>query len=185
MEVELTRRFALRGDRRVGRQLGLTLIEATIAAALLLLIAAGVLPLFTQSLSNNLSGADSSTATNTARSQVEELFQMPFNSAPLTLVSGTELVTESYYSFADQQWKPGPEPPDGSDPALWLRTATIRQYSVRALDDELVDPSEALDADADLGQVHIKEIETEVVGTRTAGPLGPSRRITVRLLKSQ
>lgn len=173
------------GRRGPSSQAGLSLIEATIAAALLLMIAAGVLPLFTQALANNLAGADSSSATNTARSRVEELFQLPFNHGELTLISGKELVTDSYYSLADHVWKPGLEPAGGVDPALWTRSATIRQYSVRALDDEIVDPAEALDFDADLGQVHFKEIETEVVGTRTAGPLGPSRRITVRMLKSQ
>lgn len=188
MEVELSR-SSHAGHRarrcRPAAARGLSLVETTIAAALLLLVAVGVLPLFAQALSNNLAGADSSTASNTARSQVEELFQLPFNSNQLTLVTGNELVVESYYSLADEEWKPGPEPPDNSDPALWTRTATIRQYSVAALQDGLLEPSEALEADAPPGQVHFKEIEAAIVGTRTAGPLGPSRRITVRLLKSQ
>lgn len=177
--------LAVKRDVRRRSERGLSLIEAVIAAGILLVLAVGILPLFAQSMSNNQSGADSSTVSNSARSAVEEIFQLPFNSAPLIPTAGTELVTESYYSLADGEWKAGPEPPDGSDPALWLRTATIRQYSVNALDDEIVDPSEALDFDADLGQIHFKEIEVEVEGTRSAGPLGPSRRITLRMLKSQ
>ena len=169
-----------RGGRHLRPQLGVSLIEATIAAALLLIIAAGVLPLFAQSLANNIAGADSSAASNGARSQTEQLFQLPFNSVQLTLVAGNELVLEEYYSLAEKKWKLGAEPSGGADPALWTRTATIRQYSVNALDDELVDPAEA-----HLGQVHLKEIEVAVLGTRTAGPLGPSRRVTVRTLKSQ
>ena len=183
MEMELSRSAV--SSPRPQRQRGLSLVEVTIASAILLLIAAGILPMFTQALANNMAGADSSSASNTARSQVEELFQLPFGSVALTLVAGTELVTPSYYSLADHQWKPGTEPLDGSDPALWTRTATIRQYSVNALDDEVIDPSEALDFDADLGQVHLKEIQVDVVGTRSAGPLGPSRRVTVRMMKSQ
>lgn len=167
------------------RERAFTLIEVTIAAAILLVLAVGILPLFAQALSNNQSGADSSTVANSTRSEVEELFQLPFNSPTLTLTAGNELVTESYYSLADQEWKDGPEPGDGSDPALWLRTTTIRQYSVNALDDEIVDPGEALQFDADPGQVHFKEIDVEVEGTRTGGPLGPSRRLTLRMLKSQ
>lgn len=167
------------------RDSGLSLVEATIAAALLLVIAGGVLPLFTQALSNNVAGADSSWASNAARSETEELFQLPFNHLELTLTSGTELVTPFYYSLYDHEWKAGTEPAGGVDPALWNRTSTIRQYSVNALEDEVIDPGEALDFDADLGQIHFKEIEVELLGTRTAGPLGPSRRVTVRLLKSQ
>jgi len=166
-------------------QRGMSLIEATIAAAILLFIAAGILPLFAQALANNLSGADSTSVSNSARSGTEELFQLPFNSARLTLVSGTELVVEDYYSLAEKKWKPGPEPSGGSDPALWNRTATVRQYSVNALEDGLLEPSEALEFDAHVSQVHLKEIELEVVGTRTAGPLGPSRRIATRTMKSQ
>ena len=177
--------LAVNHDLRRRREHGLGLIEATIAAGIMLVLAVGILPLFAQSLSNNQSGADSSTVANAARSEVEELFQLPFNSAPLTLTAGNELVTESYYSLADEEWKDGPAPTDGSDPALWLRTTTVRQYSVNAMDDEIVDPGEALQFDADLGQIHFKEIEVEVEGTRSAGPLGPSRRLTVRMLKSQ
>lgn len=167
-----------------GAEKGVSLIEASIAAALLLVIAVGTLPMMTTALSNNLSGAESSTASNTARSQTEELFQLPFSSPMLTLVAGNELVTESYFSLSEHKWKAGPVPA-GSGDALWTRTSRIRQYSVTALDDDLIEPSEALEFDADLGQIHLKEIEVEVLGTRTAGPLGPSRRVTVRMLKSQ
>ncbi len=174
MEVVLT---------RARRERGLSLIEATIAAALLLIIAAGVLPMFTQAMVNNLAGADSSASSNGARTMTEELFQLPWDNVRLTLVAGNELVAEEYYSLADKEWKAGVEP--SGDPALWTRTATVRQYSVLALDDEIIDPAEALDFDADPGQIHLKEIEVAVVGTRTGGPLGPSRRVTVRMLKSQ
>ncbi len=187
MGVVLMRTHSGRADsgRRMPRQQGLSLVEASIAAALLLIIAAGVFPMFTQALANNLAGAESSSSSNSARSRTEQLFQLPFNHTELTLVSGNELVAEEYYSLADKRWKVGPEPSGGTDPALWTRVATIRQYSVNALDDEIVEPSEALQFEAAPGQVHLKEIEVAVTGTRTGGPLGPSRRVTVRLLKSQ
>jgi hypothetical protein len=173
-----------RHGRRLRRQRGLSLIEASIAAALLLVIAVGTIPMFAQALSNNVAGADSTAASNSARSQTEELFQLPFISPLLTLTAGSELVTEAYFSISQKKWLAGPVPP-GSTDALWTRTSTIRQYSVNALDDGTLDPAEALDADADLGQVHLKEIEVGVLGTRSAGPLGPSRRVSVRMLKSQ
>ena len=166
------------------RERGVSLIEAVIAAGLLLVIAAGILPLFATALSNNQSGADSTSVSNTARTQVEELIELPFNNTQITLTTGSELVIESYYSLADKKWVAGPAPGDGSDPALWTRTATIRQYSINALDDEKLETSEALTSDADPGQVHLKELEVAVAGTRQGGPLGPSRRITLRMLKS-
>lgn len=188
MEREMRRERATKLSRPTGARArawrGLSLVEATIAAALLLLITVGVLPLFARSLSNNLAGAESSSASNTARSRAEELFQLPFNHGELTLASGTERVTEAYFSLRDQRWKPGPEPPDGSDPAIWRRITTIRQYGVAALDDDLLASGEALESGADPGRVHLKEIEVAVLATRTAGPLGPGRRIAVRLLKS-
>jgi hypothetical protein len=183
MGVVLMRRpVAVRRTRRARAEAGLSLIAAAIAAALLLVIAVGTLPMFSQALSNNLAGADSSTASNSARSQTEELYQLPLTSPVLTLVAGTELVSEWYWSRGQHKWIVGAAP--AGDDALWTRTSTIRQYSVNAFDDDLVEPSEALDADADPGQVHFKEIEVAIAGTRTAGPLGPSRRVTVRTLKS-
>lgn len=173
-----------RDSLRQRRQRGLSLIEATIAAGLLLVIAAGILPLFAQALSNNQSGADSTSVSNMARTEVEELFQLPFNSPQITLTTGNELVLASYYSFDDHQWVDGEPPGDGSDTALWTRTATIRQYSINALDDQKLETTEALPSDAAPGQIHFKELEIAVAGTRLAGPLGPSRRITLRMLKS-
>ncbi len=167
------------------QQRGLSLIEAVIAAGLLLIIAAGILPLFVQALSSNQSGADSTSVSNMARSQVEELFQLPFNHVELTPTAGTELVTQSYYSLNERKWYDGEAPTDPNNPALWTRTATVRQYSVNSLDDQLLDSGEALAAGADPGQIHFKEIEVTAVGTRQAGPLGPSRRISLRMLKSQ
>jgi len=180
MGMELS---GVRGRGLTGRERGLSLIEAVIAAGLLLVIAVGIIPLFTQAMSSNQSGADSTSVSNMARSQVEELYQLPFNNVRLTLTGGTELVISSYYSLATRKWYDG-EAPVG-DPALWTRTATIRQYSVNSLDDGLLEPTEALEADALPGQVHFKEIEVAALGTRQAGPLGPSRHITLRMLKSQ
>ena len=175
--------MALEVRRR--RQRGLSMIEAVIASGLLLVIAAGILPLFAQAMVSNQSGSDSTSISNMARTEVEELFEVPFNSAQITLTTGTELVFASYYSHETEKWVDGEAPLDGSDPAKWTRTVIIRQYSINALDDERLDAGEALTSDADPGQVHFKEIEVAVAGTRRAGPLGPSRRITVRTLKSQ
>jgi len=56
--------------RRTGRRdAGFSIIEALIAAAILLIIALGLLPLFTRSISDNVSGNDATQATNGSRTR--------------------------------------------------------------------------------------------------------------------
>jgi hypothetical protein len=67
---------------------GFSIIEALIAAAILLIIALGLLPLFTRSISDNVSGNDATQATNGSRTQVEELLNVPFNNDRLAIPAG-------------------------------------------------------------------------------------------------
>lgn len=167
---------------RTGRESGFSVIEAMIAFVVLLIITLGVLPLFSRSIVNNDAGSSYLQATNQARSRLEALRQLPFTSPDLTIPAGqTELVTEEYFSLKDKQWKAGAAP--STDPALWLRTSTIRQYSNedRVEDNRYDDP---LDGGASLDFVHIKEIQIEVRSAREGGPLGTGKRITLRHFKT-
>jgi len=171
---------ALAGRRRrsgdpTGPPAGFTIIEVLIAAVLLLMIAIGVLPLFTRSIISNAEGFDHSQVANYARARAEEFFQLPFNSPELTLLVGTERVFPEYYSQSTQEWIDGAVP-DG-DSALWTRTTTIRQFNVADLTAPLADTAPA-------ANVHLKEITVAVQSTR-GGPLGVGKQITVRLFKSQ
>ncbi len=118
---------------------GFSVIEALIAAAILLLIAVGVLPLFVRSMTNNVSGSESTRVSNYSKSQVEELFQLPFDGAALTVTAGTESVLPAQY------WE-DPDPTiDGDERwvttttagrlVTWERVGTVRQYAVSAFDD--------------------------------------------------
>jgi len=167
------------------RTRGFSLIEVTIAGFLLLAVALGILPIFGQALSSNQAGADSTQVSNMSRSRVEEMLQLPFNSPALTIADGTERVSRSYYSAHSDTWYEGEPPNDGSDAALWLLTTTIRQYPINALNDGKVEASEALPAGTLESFIHLKEIEVAAVGTRLAGPFGPSKRITLRVYKAQ
>jgi len=160
---------------------GFSLIEATLAAALFLMIVIGILPLFTQATVQNMAGRESTGVSNVARSRAEELLQLPFNSAPLTILNGTELQSVEYLLPDATQWSS--ETPTGQ--LLWTRTTTIRQYNVSALDDGLLSTTEALTAGSDPTQVHLKEIVVNVVAGREAGAFGPQKTITVRVLKSK
>ncbi len=165
------------------RRSGFSLIEVMIAAAIFLTIALGILPFFTFSMRNNRSGAESTELANMARSRLEEFFQLPFSATDMTITTGSENTFDDYYSQQDQTWKPG-APPAG-DPAIWLRTTRVRQYSVNALDDGVLDfATEALPAGTAAGQIHLKEIVVQIQGVRLNSLFGAPKRLTLSTLKS-
>lgn len=162
------------------RASGFSLIEGLIAAALVLAIALGVLPLFTRSMINNEGGSDYTQISNAAKSRAEELFELPFNSPLLAINTGTDRIFEEYLSQRDKIWKPGVEADAAadSDLALLRRTSTIRQFNINDL-------SSPLDNSAPPGSVQIREITVQVRSTRTGSPLGPGKQTAVRVFKSQ
>ncbi len=168
------------GLRRSRRAEGFSLIEGVVAAAVLLAIALGILPLFTRSMINNEGGSDFTQITNAAKARAEELFELPFNSPLLAITAGTERVFEEYFSQRDKIWRPGLEADaiaDG-DLALMRRTSTIRQFNVN----DLATP---LDNSAPPGSVQIREIVVQAQSTRTGSPLGPGKETAIRVFKSQ
>ena len=70
---------------------GFSIIEALIAAAILLIIALGLLPLFSRSISDNVSGNDATQATNGSRTQVEEMLKVPFSNDRMTVPAGATI----------------------------------------------------------------------------------------------
>lgn len=162
------------------RASGFSLIEGLIAAALVLAIALGVLPLFTRSMINNEGGSDYTQISNAAKARAEELFELPFNSPLLAINTGTDRIFEEYLSQRDKIWKPGVEADAAadSDLALLRRTSTIRQFNINDL-------SSPLDNSAPPGSVQIREITVQVRSTRTGSPLGPGKQTAVRVFKSQ
>jgi hypothetical protein len=109
------------------------------------------------------------------------MMHLPFNHVDLTIEAGASKTLEEYYSADEALWRPYPIPA-GLVPE-WSRVTTIRQYNVDALDDDLVQISEALPADTDATFIHLKEIE---VGVMQVGALfsGAAKTITVRTLRS-
>jgi len=169
-----------RSRRRSRKSEGFSLIEGVVAAALLLAIAMGTLPLFTRSMINNEGGSDYTQISNAAKARAEELFELPFDSPLLAITAGTERVFDEYFSQRDKIWKPGVEADAtaDSDLALLLRTSTIRQFNVNDL-------NTPLDNSAPPGSVQIREIVVQVLSTRTGSPLGPGKQTAIRLFKSQ
>lgn len=160
---------------------GFSFIEVVIAGLLMLMIAISVLPLFTEAAASNETGREISEVSNMARSRAEELMQLPFNATALTITSGNKLETFEHYSKLNKRWMTGTTPTTAGDVALWLRTTTIRQYAVTDLD-RLANP---LPAGTPPEGIHVKEIQVEVRGATVGSLFGPSKSITVRMLKSQ
>lgn len=163
------------------RRAGFSLIEVMLASVMFLTVALGVVPMFTQSMVSNSSGNNSTRASNFARAQAEELTQLPFNHADLTVETGSEKTFEDYYSTTEGTWRPYPIP--AALTPEWSRFTTIRQYNVDALDDDVIQIGEALPAGTDPTFIHLKEIQVSV--QQVGGLFNSSAKtITVRTLLS-
>ena len=170
-------------DGRNRSSRGFSVVEVMIASAIFLLVAIGVLPLFTQSIKNNLSGREATEVSNYSRSKIEELIQLPFDGPDMTVPStGNVGETVEYWSDVEKKWKPG-DTPDPAEKPLWLRTIRIRQYAISDLTDNNV-LDNPLSGTAAIGQVHLKEIEVEVQSIREDSPLGRGKTLSVRMLRA-
>jgi len=134
VDLELRRRTEFARPAPTGtREEGLSLVEAAMAAGLMMVVALALLPLFIRAVTDNTSGRESSRLTNFARSEIERYAQVDFFSQELTVADGSELVTDDYFSVGSHEWKDGTAPV--ADPALFSRRVTVRQFSASALED--------------------------------------------------
>lgn len=171
---------------------GFSVVEVLIAAAVLLIVAIGILPMFTRSITNNAQGQIMTQTVHRAKSELEELIQADFNSAALTVGPGEEFgdparpgkETVEMYSRRTEKWIPEASFPTGEDPAF-IRTIRVRQYNLASLESsENSADWEPLDGSAPDNQVHLKEIEVVVATPERGGILGPGRQLTLRMYKS-
>jgi len=183
--VDMVGTTARRANRSIKADQGFSLIELLVASVMLVTVLLAIIPLFMRSIQNNSAGNDHTQISNYSKSQVEELFQLDFDNVRLDIPPGqTEVVTDEHWSRADKTWKPG-LPASGLSP--WIRTTTVRQYNISAIDADVTNfdfpESSALDGGAAAGSVHLKEVI--VVVRSNSGLLGPSRQIVLRTLKAK
>jgi hypothetical protein len=172
---------------------GFSLVEALFASALVLVMMLFILPLFTRSMVQNLSGRESSIATTHGKWTLEELYQLPLDRDVLWVGAGT-LPGGDPGLQACAAWDPAThawvnydcateEPVDAVAGALWGRSTTLRQY---AMNDLYYDGDRALNTplpgDTPLEFVHLREIGVSVEGERS-GLLGPARQIDLVTLR--
>lgn len=151
--------------RKHRRSSGFSLIEVLIAAALLLLIAVGVLPLFTRSIENNLLGNDALRESNAASDGAEDLSAARFNAEPVSFATAATSDTGawSYQLLEGSAWV---DTIPAGERAQISRRAVLRQYQIQ------IDGAVTLvPGNADPGRIHIKEIEMQVGNARRGRPI--------------
>lgn len=171
--------------RRRARQAGFSIIEVLIAAAILLIITIGILPMFTRAVLSNVSGGQSTLASNYGKTQIETLAEKPFGDTTLTLVAGsTQLMTTDYWTQgsasqigdANEGFTTTPTA-SGRGLELWQRTTRIQQFNV-------FDLATPLDGAAVAGNVHVKAIQVTLTPAGGAGPLSRTQGTTFTYYKS-
>lgn len=166
---------------------GFSLIEVMCASFLLLIIMVGILPVFTRSLVTNQMSYDNTRAAAFARSEMENYIQAPFIDPTGTPVmdvpaTGSELETQQYYDSDTHTWVAG-LPPSGTS-YQWIKTVTVRQFHISAIDNELLEETEALQGSAHPDNVHLKQVLIEVQRGNDSSLLGPARNLTLNTIRS-
>jgi len=182
-------------NRPVARrgEAGFSIVEALVAAAILLIIALGLLPVFSRAINDNVTGNDATQATNGSRTQLEELLQLPFNNERMVVTAGkTETETKDFYTRAKAD--AGTDTYQiGSDgegwtttttdrgPVLWNRTTTVQQYGITDLNDGKLDTP--LDGSTQANFVHLKQIQVQVENPKK-DLFGNGQGITLTVIKA-
>lgn len=145
---------------------GFSIIEGLIAAALLLIITVGVLPLFSRSMLNNVKGNDSTRQSNGAIDELERSLALPFLGGDMQVPVGATEATNATVigikhlpnneSTVSATWEPVADVPAAD--VMLRRTRTLKQYSFDdyAADQEFTTP---LLGEAESRLVHMKVID--------------------------
>jgi hypothetical protein len=150
MEMELNR-------TRSTAEAGFSMIEALIAAAVLLIIAVGMIPLFARAMINNTLGNDYTQATAHGLTGLEKPAKIPLQSTDLR-GARVQYVAKSLQTgspVSDLDWK-------YTQPSVtvWTRTTQQRYYSVTALDDGQLTTDELVTAGSSIALWNLMEVTT-------------------------
>ena len=176
------------------RQRGLSLLEVLIAAAILLVVTVGIVPLLVRARANNVRGWESTTVTSHLKTTLEPVLEFDFGSAPMTVPAGTtEGLATDFWTAGTRGMVHDPgegwcRDPAGRGDVVWTRTVRVRQFHLGDLGnpgDPGNDPfDEPLDGRAPPESVHLKEIRVEIRGARQGGALGAGQNYSITLYKA-
>lgn len=170
---------------------GFSVVEVMLAAAVLLIVTIGMLPLFTRAIDNNVQGQQLTLAVNRAKSEMETMIQSDFNSVDLTIQPGDTLADGTdgrevieYWSTELDNWVDESLFPS-TEEKNYIRTTRIRQYNLQELTEkDATKDWVALAGGTPDNEVHLKEIEVVVGTVNAANIFGASRELTLRTFKS-
>jgi hypothetical protein len=156
---------------------GFSLIEALVASAILLCVTLGLLPLWTRATLDNLAASRSGRASDHARSRIEALLRLPFDSPELALSGGTARTTVEGLARGSDRWRRLDGPPGSAPPGTeWIRTTAVRWYSIAAFADGELTDAEALPSGAPRDAVDCKGLRVVVALARPGrSPAGGPR----------
>jgi prepilin-type N-terminal cleavage/methylation domain-containing protein len=183
---------------------GFTLLEVLVAAALLLVVLVGLLPLFMRSILENVEGRESTQVSNHGRSELEIMKQLRFNNPEFEITTGTENVVQQFWTMGDPDYVGDEEWVDtvpAGEFALWDRTTTVRQYGINGVIDNdldgIIDQIIGLeddDFDGYLdnplvagslpGSIHLKEVDVQVESQSERAITGEPVDIRIRGMKA-
>lgn len=179
---------------RPSGQAGFSLVEALIASALVLVISLGVMPLFTNSVVQNVSGKESTISTNFSRSSAEELVALPLDRDILRPRAGDTSRTVCQDYEPDDGWEVVTCGATPTGQPTWARTISVQQYNINEIYDGDTAAGEPTFKNPIVGYdiandrfdsfVHIRELMVVTEGQRTPdSPLGAGRRVDMVSLR--
>lgn len=172
---------------------GFSLIEVLIAAAVLLIITLGVLPMFVNAISNNVEGADLTQLVHQGTGQVEALIQAGLDDALLDTSGGTNVTTQLWGPESRRWVEESAFPPD--------ENATMRRViRVSSFQMPKPTPGQRNYQNSDGSWMEFDDIATEVSGAvpsqvrrievvvdfleSSRNILAPRRQLTLRFFKT-
>lgn len=165
------------------RQSGFSMVEVLIAAAILLLVVLGLVPLFHRSMIYSASGREATAITNQSLSSVESFYELPLDNRDLDLAAAgvDQIETLEYWNDETKSWEVEETTATLTSIPKRTRTTRIRQYSLNAMADGELAPTESLAGGVNPREIHFKETEILLVSEGTDGLGG---RIQLRRLKA-
>lgn len=193
---------------RLAGQNGFSLVEGLIAAALLLVIAVSVLPLFMRALESNLTGGRSSQLSTFVSGDIEGVSQEPVDQDAWD-VKGTG---DGILDLGEDFWDTGPTAPNlhlgdekwvdtqadatGPSSLLWSRQIEVRKYSLADIQILIgSDPTAGLVTGGvnpmlfdnpltDDTEAHLAEIRVTIKEQRDSLPAASGKRLTIGHFRS-
>jgi len=164
-----------------GRQGGFSIVESLIAAAIIGIVAIGVLPLFTRAIVDNVAGADYTRVTNYAKSKEEDFSRIPYLQPTIQVQPGqTNLMTTEYMDPASLYWV-ATKPPNPL--AVWTRLTTFTEYNLYDTDDDQMFDNPLDPGTVGVDAIMVIQAQVQVKSVSAIGPLGGRRTTLVRYLK--